>query len=409
MCLTFLRLPLGLDELLVQSLQTLTARASSAALDVLGVLHVRSGNVIEIPGRRLLVEEACSGVNSLFAAAACTLFFVLWRKTARVQAVLLLLTIPFWTVAANAARVVLTAVLRYRWDVAADEGRLHDALGMGVFAVAMLFILSTAAGFEFIRYVFGGLPPDDELPAPAARPTARPSSLRLVPLAVGAFAVAVCAMQVPGAVVRRQDHLAKQRLTDMADLGEAALPDAVGDYRREKFELTKRAAGAALGQKSQTWYYQAPQTESAASLDYPFYGWHEITECYIAQGWRIDSRDLTKLGDGTTVVEVTMHKADRADFGHLLFLVCDPAGEPLRPWKSQRVSWADEWVERGRMIINVVQGTPLPEHRPAAQFQLFTEGFAPADPDRRAALRDLYARLWHDLRPQLVRAAEVTP
>jgi exosortase len=55
MCLTFLRLPLGLDERLVQSLQTITATASSAALDVMGVLHVRAGNVIEIPGRRLLV------------------------------------------------------------------------------------------------------------------------------------------------------------------------------------------------------------------------------------------------------------------------------------------------------------------------------------------------------------------
>src|ERR1043165_8463913 len=97
----------------------------------------------------------------------------------------------------------------------------------------------------------------------------------------------------------------------------------------------------------------------------------------------IDSRERTALGDGTTVVEVVMHKAERAQFGHLLFLVCDPAGAPITAWKTQSMPLADEWVERGRMMVDVVRGKARPEHRPTAQFQLFSDGFASFEPARR--------------------------
>src|SRR5436853_413288 len=70
--------PLNLDQRLVTRLQTFTARQSSRLLDQLGVLHVMQGNVVVIPHKHLLVEEACSGINSLFSMLACTLFFVLW-------------------------------------------------------------------------------------------------------------------------------------------------------------------------------------------------------------------------------------------------------------------------------------------------------------------------------------------
>ena len=32
----------------------------------MGYLHLRRGNIIELPDKQLLVEEACSGVQSLF-------------------------------------------------------------------------------------------------------------------------------------------------------------------------------------------------------------------------------------------------------------------------------------------------------------------------------------------------------
>jgi hypothetical protein len=288
----------------------------------------------------------------------------------------------------------------------------------------MLFIFSTAAGFEFLRLLFGGAPRDDD--APAEDETAESSgprgatedgretapsagAPRPVPLWVAALALAICALQAPGLAARVGDHRVRQKLVGLAEMGEGAMPDTVGEYRRTRFERIDRGVGAELGEISQSWHYDGPETRSVASLDYAFFGWHEITDCYLAQGWQVDSRELTTMSDGPTIVEVTMHRPERAEFAHLAFLVCDPAGEPLPAAQSRKISMTEELSERTRMVVNSIRGVSRPEHRPTAQFQLFSQGFAPPDETRRATLRELYVRLWRDARTHLARAAEVSP
>jgi exosortase len=170
--LTTLRLPLGADLYLITTLQRLTARAASATLDTFDVVHYLAGNVIVIPGRRLLIEEACSGVNSLFSAGCGTLFLLLWGRRSLVFSLVLLLSVPVWVVLANTARVTATTVLRTEFGIAADEGRLHDALGLAVFALAMLLILST----ERLLHFYDLLVTPDE--APLRRRKHRPRSRR---------------------------------------------------------------------------------------------------------------------------------------------------------------------------------------------------------------------------------------
>jgi hypothetical protein len=49
-------------------------------LGLLGIPHMLTGMIIEIPGQRLLVEEACSGINSvLFMTSACV-FYAMWQR-----------------------------------------------------------------------------------------------------------------------------------------------------------------------------------------------------------------------------------------------------------------------------------------------------------------------------------------
>jgi exosortase len=101
--------PTSLDQRLMTGLQGLTARWSSNVLDVFGVWHVLAGNVIEVPGQRLLVEDACSGVHSLFAVLTCTLFLAIWLRYHWLRALLLLAMAVFWVLLANVARVVAVA------------------------------------------------------------------------------------------------------------------------------------------------------------------------------------------------------------------------------------------------------------------------------------------------------------
>src|SRR5262249_50667112 len=135
--------PFELDRQLILWLQSLTAQWSSRVLDLLGVFHVMAGNVVEIGGRRLLVEEACSGVNSLFSIFACTLFFVFWARRPLVQSLLLLTAAVAWVIVANVARVTLVAYACARWGLDLTAGWRHEGLGVLLFAVALGLLWST--------------------------------------------------------------------------------------------------------------------------------------------------------------------------------------------------------------------------------------------------------------------------
>ncbi|HWA97669.1 MAG TPA: exosortase/archaeosortase family protein, partial [Pirellulales bacterium] len=100
-------LPFDLGETLVTSLQSVTAVWSSRLLDTFGIMHLMTGNTVELPGNHLFVDEACSGVHSLFACVAATAFFVIWSRYRLVRSLLLLAAAFGWVLVDNAMRVVL--------------------------------------------------------------------------------------------------------------------------------------------------------------------------------------------------------------------------------------------------------------------------------------------------------------
>ncbi len=177
--------PFELDRQLILWLQSLTARWASAALDVVGVYHVMAGNVVEVGGRRLLVEEACSGVNSLFSTLACTLFYVFFVRRPPVRAVLLLAAAVGWVLAANVVRVAAIAFLAARWGIDLSEGWRHETLGAGLFVAVLGLVWSTDRLLLFLT-------------APSARPKpAPPVGARLRPRPNGG-------RRPPGPPVRRR-------------------------------------------------------------------------------------------------------------------------------------------------------------------------------------------------------------
>ena len=121
-------LPFGLDSRFVLSMQTVTSRWSSWVLDFLGVYHQLSGNVVEIAGNRLLVEEACAGVNSLFSLVACCLFLIFYLRRPGVRAVLLVAATLGWVLVCNVVRVTMIAIAADRWHYDLATGWRHDAL-----------------------------------------------------------------------------------------------------------------------------------------------------------------------------------------------------------------------------------------------------------------------------------------
>ncbi|MEZ6033110.1 MAG: archaeosortase/exosortase family protein [Planctomycetaceae bacterium] len=74
--------PLNLDETAVQELQGVTSKIASAFLSMIHVDHLLAGNIIQpLIGGELLVDEACSGVQSLYTLMFIAAFMGVYRYT----------------------------------------------------------------------------------------------------------------------------------------------------------------------------------------------------------------------------------------------------------------------------------------------------------------------------------------
>lgn len=96
-----------------------------------------TGNVILIPGQRLFVAEACSGLRSLTALLSLGVMVGgIYLRSWTGRGILLALTIPI-AVAVNAVRIFFTAFLMHFVDPALGQGFMHTSEGWALFVGAL--------------------------------------------------------------------------------------------------------------------------------------------------------------------------------------------------------------------------------------------------------------------------------
>lgn len=150
-----LALAIPLPELVTSTialpLQFRASRMGAALLEWRQVPVRLTGNVIDIPGHRLFVTEACSGLRSLTALLSIGfLMGGLWLTRFWSRALLILLAIPI-AVLINGVRVFLTGFLVYFVDPKMGEGFMHTTEGWLLFLVSLVFIGAAAAVLAFIE------------------------------------------------------------------------------------------------------------------------------------------------------------------------------------------------------------------------------------------------------------------
>lgn len=95
-----------------------------------------AGNVIHLPGQRLFVTEACSGLRSLTALIALGLLMGgLWLKHPGTRALIVALAVPV-AMLINGWRIFLTGFLVFFVDPSVGEGFMHYTEGWVLFVVA---------------------------------------------------------------------------------------------------------------------------------------------------------------------------------------------------------------------------------------------------------------------------------
>src|SRR5690606_30017497 len=106
-------LPELVTSQLALPLQLRASQMGAALLAWRDIPVLLDGNIIHMPGQKLFVAEACSGLRSLTSLIAlAVLMGALWLKRPGTRILLLLLAIPI-AIVINGVRVFLTGFLVY--------------------------------------------------------------------------------------------------------------------------------------------------------------------------------------------------------------------------------------------------------------------------------------------------------
>lgn len=132
-------------------LKLLVSALAAGIVEPFGLPIWREGVTMIVGPYQLLVEDACSGMNSLIGLIAITLFYIYLLRDAGVRyaAFLVCLIIPV-AIIANIIRIVVLILLTYFFGDAVGQGFLHATAGLFLFALSlilMFFIDSVASRF----------------------------------------------------------------------------------------------------------------------------------------------------------------------------------------------------------------------------------------------------------------------
>jgi len=133
--------PTFIFERLTLSLQLVASHLGEMALEALGYSVLRQGNVLEMVGIKLSVEEACSGIRSLVAIFfMCVLYNFFFVQGRSMKAFLLVMAIPV-AIVGNAVRIIATGVAS-QYNPALVSGTAHEAFGYVSVVAAALGVIA---------------------------------------------------------------------------------------------------------------------------------------------------------------------------------------------------------------------------------------------------------------------------
>ena len=402
-------LPVGMDEPFLQALRELAVSGSTHVLAWLRVPHLVTGTVIEIPGSRLLVAEACSGINSVMAVFGLTLVLGFWRRRAPGLIGILVIAGIAFVLWGNMVRIAGGVWLKSRYNIDILSGDGHQWASAILFAVAMGLVFDTDRLMGVIEQWNAGL-----LQAWRKRWTDNPRtqpSKALVPVPLpqkptparvtgGLWALALCFALVGGAQLANATTRGgvaywigggSTRSSLRAD-ATFSVPAEVANWHRSEGAQKLIAQPEIVGKQSQAWAYQQGQLTAVVAIDYPFAGYHDLTVCYRNAGWGIQQQ-APRPPSPTTGVFTTALVSRASESGYLWYALVDEEGQWMEPPKTGAADrLADRLKHLGRTDWNA----------PAYQVQVWVQTYAPLTDQQQRELSQLFLTVRQELSQQVV-------
>ena len=343
-------LPMGLDMRLTQFLQSRTTQICGMMLDLLKIVNVVDGNTILLTTGRLFVEEACSGIVSMMAVVACSLVVAVWMNRPLIHVILVVIFGIVCAACMNLVRILTIAICQETINVNLSSGWPHELLGLVLFAVTVILMLSIdRLVLFFVQPIKGevrhgyltalwnrafriGLPVEYEVPGDFIAKMSR----AIIPLccvfgALGLMSLGMSAFAAPVASVAQVDAI-------MQGINESTMPASTAGWQRVEFSTEHAEGRGIFGNDSRVWKYKRGDQLAIFSVDYMFSTeWHELCECYEGVGWsRIGRTIEAPLNSDRFVVRGNFRKSDGVGTLHYSFI--NPDGSDYGPPSVQAAS-----------------------------------------------------------------------
>lgn len=136
-------LPGFIVDAVTGGLKEYISKISEYALYVFDYPIARTGVTLTIGQYQLLVADACSGLNSMFSLFALGLFYLHTQNyKSKIYYIIFISAILPIAFAANIVRVIVLVLITYYFGDAAGQGFIHNAAGILLFVMALLFLYS---------------------------------------------------------------------------------------------------------------------------------------------------------------------------------------------------------------------------------------------------------------------------
>ena len=392
--------PGHLEDMIGTRLRLFAVRASCHILDILSIQNYAYGSVIDIPGHQLLIEEACSGINSLMSVIAFSLLYGLWqRKRPLVVAMLTAIGIGF-VLCANIVRITFGAVLVHYWKIDILSGTPHALLGMVLFAMSATVLVSFDRLLILlgISHVAHQAPTTDRPARDTFRKLLGLASRGGVPGAATWWTAAVAFFVLGIAMQVRVGHAwTRSRVGDSAVF---SMPARIGDWKRMDDQAAAMGHPETDSIKSKFWLYRNGNLTAAVAMAYPFDGFHDATICYRSSGWDIRESAQFATPDapqgGLFRVRMTRFPLARA---LLYFGLTDEQGRTVPPQPPVPAG-------AGRLQTSMQLSRQKALASPSYGVQVLSVAFQPTTPEQEARLRSLFMAARKELAGQVVKQVE---
>lgn len=365
--LLFIRLPQVRTQALIVRLQIITTDLSSVVLDFLGIPNFVQGNTISLVDRQLFVDEACSGVRSLFTLMFFALVLLVYRKRSAWLTPLMLAVAVALAVFGNLVRVTSIALAQALFGYDLATGFEHEILGHGTLLLSMLLMLSADRLIESFFHFIDLSGERDNVVISSWNYFFTPSggerrfkgnvtgheqgignNHRLIIKAVASVSVVMALVMLVSksyAYINRPQLVAdgqllidpKAQFFDLTEIPIEVVSHQI--YRNSGGETDER-----LGKNADIFTCKLLGRPGEFVISQPYVGWHELTYCYQSIGWTQKLRRNVEVPNSRAVVYAQFQQTNGVH-GNLFFTGINADGSLPQAYGFTRIQrWLSPFI-----------------------------------------------------------------